>query len=92
MFALKLIAWIIGVSSRTTAGTLAPLFFIGSSLGVMLCGMAVRYFPALHLDFKIAALVGFLLVVVFMTLSYGILGIFANITLVIDLFFILMIL
>ena len=38
---------------------------------------------------KIAALVGFLLVVVFMTLSYGILGIFANITLVIDLFFIL---
>ena len=38
---------------------------------------------------KIAALVGFLLVVVFMALSYGILGIFANITLVIDLFFIL---
>ena len=38
---------------------------------------------------KVAALTGFLLVVVFMTLSYGILGIFANITLIIDLFFIL---
>ncbi len=38
---------------------------------------------------KVAALVGFLLVVVFMALSYGVLGIFANITLIIDLFFIL---
>lgn len=38
---------------------------------------------------KVAALAGFLLVVGFMALSYGILGIFANITLVIDLFFIL---
>lgn len=38
---------------------------------------------------KVAAIVGFVLVVVFMAWSYGILGIFANITLVIDLFFIL---
>jgi preprotein translocase subunit SecD len=37
---------------------------------------------------KFAALVGFVLVVVFMVLSYGVLGIFANITLVIDLVFI----
>jgi CIC family chloride channel protein len=58
LFGLKLLAWIIGVSSRTTAGTLAPLFFIGSSLGIMLCGMLNQYFPFLYLDFKIAALVG----------------------------------
>lgn len=38
---------------------------------------------------KIAALVGFLLVVTFMIILYGILGIFAGITLIIDLSFIL---
>lgn len=38
---------------------------------------------------KIAALVGFCLVVVFMTMTYGILGIFANITLMIALLYIL---
>ena len=58
LFAFKLCAWVIGVSSRTTAGTLAPLFFIGSSLGVFLCGILMHYFPAVLLDYKIAALVG----------------------------------
>lgn len=58
LFALKLCAWIVAVSSRTTAGTLAPLFMIGSSLGVFLCGILITYFPTMHLDFKIAALVG----------------------------------
>lgn len=58
LFGLKLSAWIVGVSSRTTAGTLAPLFLIGSSLGVMLCGMSMHFFPSLILDMKIAALVG----------------------------------
>lgn len=38
---------------------------------------------------KFAALVGFILVVIFMLLAYGILGIFANITLVIALIYIL---
>ena len=38
---------------------------------------------------KVAALVGFALVVVFMILSYGVLGIFANITLMIALLYIL---
>lgn len=38
---------------------------------------------------KFAALIGFILVVVFMVWAYGILGIFANITLVIDLVFIM---
>ena len=58
LFGLKLSAWIIGVSSRTTAGTLAPLFMIGSSLGIFLCGIFMTKFPTLHLDYKIAALVG----------------------------------
>lgn len=58
LFALKLCAWIIGVSSRTTAGTLAPLFMIGGSLGVVLCGLLIYYFPSVALDFKVAALVG----------------------------------
>jgi H+/Cl- antiporter ClcA len=58
LFALKLCAWVVGVSSRTTAGTLAPLFFIGSSLGVMLCGMTTHFFPSFILDIRIAALVG----------------------------------
>lgn len=38
---------------------------------------------------KLAALVGFCFVVIFMTLTYGILGVFANITLVIALLYIL---
>ncbi len=38
---------------------------------------------------KVAALIGFILVVIFMIISYGVLGIFANITLIIDLLFIL---
>ncbi len=58
LFFLKLCAWIIGVSSRTTAGTLAPLFMIGGSLGIMLCGIMMYFFPSLDMDFKIAALVG----------------------------------
>ena len=58
LFALKFCAWIIGVSSRTTAGTLAPLFMIGSSLGILLCGILLHYFPSMQLDYKIAALVG----------------------------------
>lgn len=58
LFVLKLMAWIIGVSSRTTAGTLAPLFMIGGCLGIILCGLFIHYFPSLQLDYKVAALVG----------------------------------
>jgi CIC family chloride channel protein len=58
LFGLKLLAWVIGVSSRTTAGTLAPLFFIGSSLGVLLCGIGTHFFPDLQLNMSLAALVG----------------------------------
>ncbi len=35
LFAFKLVAWLVGMGSRTTAGTLAPLFLLGSSLGVI---------------------------------------------------------
>jgi chloride channel protein, CIC family len=58
LFILKFLAWLIGVSSRTTAGTLAPLFMIGSALGVMLGGMVTHFIPFIHIDPKIAAMVG----------------------------------
>ena len=58
LFVLKFLAWLIGVSSRTTAGTLAPLFMIGSALGVMLSGMITHFIPFIQIDPKIAAMVG----------------------------------
>jgi H+/Cl- antiporter ClcA len=58
LFILKFLAWLIGVSSRTTAGTLAPLFMIGACLGVTLSGLISYLFPFIQLDPKIAAMVG----------------------------------
>ncbi|KAB8032035.1 chloride channel protein [Fluviispira multicolorata] len=58
IFILKVITWLIAVSSRTTAGTLAPLFMVGSALGVTLYGIIVNLFPLITLDVKVAALVG----------------------------------
>lgn len=58
LFILKFLAWLIGVSSRTTAGTLAPLFMIGGCLGVTLSGLISYLFPFIQLDPKIAAMVG----------------------------------
>ncbi len=58
LFILKLLAWLIGVSSRTTAGTLAPLFMIGSALGVTLGEIVNHFNPFIHIDPKIAAMVG----------------------------------
>ncbi|BBH52610.1 chloride channel protein [Fluviispira sanaruensis] len=58
LFILKFLAWLIAVSSRTTAGTLAPLFMMGSALGVTLFGFIIYFFPLINLDIKTAALVG----------------------------------
>lgn len=55
---LKFLTWLVGVSSRTTAGTLAPVFLIGSSLGVSLFWLFSFLFPSVPLDVKVAALVG----------------------------------
>lgn len=55
---LKFLAWLIGVSSRTTAGTLAPIFMIGAAIGVIQFWFFSYLFPEISLDIKIAALVG----------------------------------
>lgn len=55
---LKLLAWLAGVSSKTTAGTLAPLFMVGAAFGVILFTVFAYFLPEVSLDIKIAALVG----------------------------------
>jgi H+/Cl- antiporter ClcA len=56
--ALKFISWVIALGSGTSGGTLAPLFMIGGSLGAAL-GIGINYLlPGMHLDPRIAALVG----------------------------------
>ena len=51
--ALKLAAWVVGVSSATSSGTLAPLLLIGSSAGALIA----KLFGTL-LDPRVAALAG----------------------------------
>lgn len=51
--ALKLVAWIVGVSSATSSGTLAPLLLIGSSLGTLMA-----HAMGSLLDPRVAALAG----------------------------------
>jgi CBS domain-containing protein len=55
---LKFVSWSISLGSGTSGGTLAPLFTIGSGLG-LLGGAAVdRLVPQAGIDLRIAALVG----------------------------------
>jgi H+/Cl- antiporter ClcA len=53
----KLISWSLSLGSGTSAGTLAPLFTIGGGVGA-LCGAWAASMPALHIDPRVAALVG----------------------------------
>ena len=56
--ALKFVSWVIALGSGTSGGTLAPLFMIGGSLGAVI-GIGFNYLvPSLHIDPRIAALVG----------------------------------
>ncbi|HEX7368876.1 MAG TPA: chloride channel protein [Rhodanobacteraceae bacterium] len=56
--ALKFVSWVISLGSGTSGGTLAPLFMIGGSMGALI-GIGLDYFwPAMHIDPRIAALVG----------------------------------
>ena len=55
---LKFISWAIALGSGTSGGTLAPLFTIGSTLGVMLGLAASHLFPNHDIDPRVAALVG----------------------------------
>ncbi len=54
----KFVSWVISLASGTSGGTLAPLFTIGGGLGAVLGSAAARMAPALHIDVRIAALVG----------------------------------
>ncbi len=54
----KFISWVVSLASGTSGGTLAPLFTIGGGLGALLGTMAARIAPGLHIDPRIAALVG----------------------------------
>ena len=55
---LKFLSWSIALGSGTSGGTLAPLFTIGSTLGALLGIAAAHLLPSLHIDARVAALVG----------------------------------
>lgn len=56
--AMKFISWSIALGSGTSGGTLAPMFTIGAGLGALLGAGAAWVAPALHIDLRVAALVG----------------------------------
>ena len=58
LFVLKFVSWSISLGSGTSGGTLAPLFTIGGGLGSVLGAGALRIFPNLGIDVRVAALVG----------------------------------
>jgi chloride channel protein, CIC family len=58
LFVLKFVSWAISLGSGTSGGTLAPLFTIGGGLGGVLGVAALRLFPGLGIDPRVAALVG----------------------------------
>ncbi len=55
---LKWISWTVALGSGTSGGTLAPLFTLGSALGLLLGMAAVHLFPDAGVDVRVAALVG----------------------------------
>jgi CBS domain-containing protein len=55
---LKFVSWAVYLGSGTSGGTLAPLFTIGSGLGSLLGVAIAGALPSLHVDSRVAALVG----------------------------------
>lgn len=55
---LKLISWVIYISSGTSGGTLAPLFTIGSGLGAWVGGVFAALAPSAGINPGVAGLVG----------------------------------
>ena len=55
---LKLASWAIALGSGTSGGTLAPLFTVGGGLGGLFGFACVAWLPGLHVDPRVAALVG----------------------------------
>lgn len=50
IFVAKLCSWWIALASNTSGGTLAPIFLIGSTMGLMLGIGFAHLFPALHIS------------------------------------------
>jgi H+/Cl- antiporter ClcA len=55
---MKFISWAVCLSSGTSGGTLAPLFTIGSGMGLLTGALIATFLPAAGVDPRIAALVG----------------------------------
>src|SRR5438132_550597 len=55
---MKLLSWAISLGSGTSGGTLAPLFTIGSGMGLLHGALLMHLSPHAHIDIRIAALVG----------------------------------
>jgi len=55
---LKFISWSIALGSGTSGGTLAPIFTIGGSVGVLLASLFAPLLPNAGIDLRTAALVG----------------------------------
>ena len=55
---LKLVSWSVALGSGTSGGTLAPLFTIGGAIGGVIGLDLVAWLPQLHVDPRVAALVG----------------------------------
>jgi len=53
----KAVAWIVALGSRTSGGTLAPLFMIGSSLGLVFGWGVVSLFPGIGVSPGVFAIV-----------------------------------
>ncbi|HVA65483.1 MAG TPA: chloride channel protein [Elusimicrobiota bacterium] len=58
MGGLKLAAWIVGVASATSSGTLAPLLLVGAGAGTGFARMLALVFHGAVMDPRLAALVG----------------------------------
>jgi chloride channel protein, CIC family len=54
----KFVSWSIALGSGTSGGTLAPLLTLGAALGYVLAYAAGHIAPSLHVDPRVAALVG----------------------------------
>jgi CIC family chloride channel protein len=54
----KFVSWSIALGSGTSGGTLAPLLTLGAALGYLLAYGAGLVDPSLHVDPRVAALVG----------------------------------
>jgi H+/Cl- antiporter ClcA/predicted transcriptional regulator len=55
---LKFLSWSLSLGSGTSGGTMAPLFTVGAGLGLALGAAASALMPGLHIDVRVAALVG----------------------------------